>query len=284
MRRLLVSVLCLVMVMLSAHAAHAQVTYRYTGNPFASFSCGNGLNTCSTPAPENLFTSYTATDFVSVALTFDDPLPPNFALQSVVARPGFALTISDGRQSLTFGQVNVLGIVKVATDPDGNIVLWDIVMGHAVSFAGIVTQRDGTFVRDSGKLTESNFAELQNAPGLWTTGPPVFCQVRMSDSSFSNGEVVTALVTRFANRGATPIAVEYKVWIEIPTIAPYPVLRGGADGSAVLPGGVDANIGPLTLFTVVPQLPRGSYAFSCRLVDPVTGQLLSESLQSFVVQ
>jgi hypothetical protein len=65
----------------------AQATYRYTGNPFTFFSCGpNADDTatmdCSTPAPTNIHTSYTATDHVTATLTLDAPHSAGIQLDS----------------------------------------------------------------------------------------------------------------------------------------------------------------------------------------------------------
>ena len=64
---------------LSAVPVAAQTTsYEYQGNPFNQFSCGpfvdsqtgnvTGTLNCSSPAPTNTNTSYTAADFVSATL------------------------------------------------------------------------------------------------------------------------------------------------------------------------------------------------------------------------
>jgi len=87
-------------------SAFAQATYRYTGNPFTFFSCGpNADDTatmdCSTPAPTNIHTSYTATDHVTATLTLDAPLGPNFAYSDVRTLPGFSLTLDDGEHMVS---------------------------------------------------------------------------------------------------------------------------------------------------------------------------------------
>jgi hypothetical protein len=64
----------------------------------------------------------------------------------------------------------------------------------------------------------------------------------------------------------------------------FPVLNSGADGSIVLPAGFTQNVGGFSLGTLTAQAPRGTYRFNCRLLDPATGRLLSQSLTPFVVQ
>jgi len=110
------------------------------------------------------------------------------------------------------------------------------------------------------------------------------CDIQLNKTTFQDGEQVVAQVFKFTNFGASPVAVELKLWFEVPGFAPVSVARAGADGSLVFPVGFNRNSGPLGLFTVAPTLPRGTYAFSCRMVDPVTGGLLSQDLNSFEIQ
>jgi hypothetical protein len=48
--------------------------------------------------------------------------------------------------------------------------------------------------------------------------------------------------------------------------------------------GMVRDFGPLPLFAITPQFPRGAYALSCRVLDPVTGKIHVEDFNSFVVQ
>jgi len=67
-------------------------------------------------------------------------------------------------------------------------------------------------------------------------------------------------------------------------VPPIGVVNVGADGSLVLPAGTDVDLGPLPILPVTAALPRGDYEFSCRMLDPVTGELLAEDLNLFEVQ
>jgi hypothetical protein len=52
----------------------------------------------------------------------------------------------------------------------------------------------------------------------------------------------------------------------------------------MLPLSFNQNLGPITLFTVSAGFPLGQYAFSCRILDPVTGLLQSEDLNPFEIR
>ena len=181
------SAIALIGLALSSAPAFAQSTYTYTGNPFTLFSCGPtvpppGTILCSTPGP-NVFTSYTATNFVSGTLTFTNPLPASMSLQDVTGLAGFQLSLNDGQQTVTNTQTVGL-IVQVATDAGGNIVSWWVVenTGGALD-GGIATVNftdiiHGANVFDHGVLAccdptpPGNLAFNFNSPGTWTSGTP----------------------------------------------------------------------------------------------------------------
>jgi hypothetical protein len=110
--------------------AAAQAIYTYTGNPFMLFSCGPsvpgpGTIDCSTPAPTNTNTSYTATDHVTATLTLDTPLGANFAYSDISGLPGFSLALNDGQQTIEtpIGSGQFL-FAFAGTDSNGNINQW----------------------------------------------------------------------------------------------------------------------------------------------------------------
>lgn len=111
-----------------------------------------------------------------------------------------------------------------------------------------------------------------------------FCNVQLDQSRYASGDTVRASVFEIANLSAASVAIEFKIWIEVPGLAPIPVSRGGADGSFVLPANFSLESGPVNLFTVSGTTPPGNYVFGCRFIDPATGALVSEDLSTFVVE
>jgi len=106
----------------------------------------------------------------------------------------------------------------------------------------------------------------------------------MSKANYVNGDTVTAQILRLANPATISVAIEIKVWFEAPTSPPITFVNLGADGSVVLSAGFNQDFGPRALFQITPAMPRGPYAFSCRIIEPVTGELLTEELNVFMVQ
>ncbi len=114
--------------------------------------------------------------------------------------------------------------------------------------------------------------------------PDAACEIELSQSSYGAGETVVA--SEFAIRGnaATSVAIEWKVWLRVPGIAPLSYVNVGADGSFILPAGTDAELGPIDVFTVEPGFPRGTYHLSCRVLDPVTGETHAVDDNAFEIQ
>ncbi|MCP4765124.1 MAG: CHRD domain-containing protein [Gammaproteobacteria bacterium] len=110
------------------------------------------------------------------------------------------------------------------------------------------------------------------------------CDIQLNQSSYVDGDTVTADVFRIANLTAASLAMEWKVWLGVPGVSPIEAVNVGADGSIVLPAGTDEDFGPLLILPVTADLSPGSYELSCRLLDPVTGELLAEDLNVFEIQ
>ena len=159
-------------------SAFAQATYRYTGNPFTFFSCGpNADDTatmdCSTPAPTNIHTSYTATDHVTATLTLDAPLGPNFAYSDVRTLPGFSLTLDDGEHMVSTPLASGQALFSfVSTDASGQINQWrlGINTGGALN-GGIATFNfTDTSGAPAATLQPGNLAINFGIPGTWNSG------------------------------------------------------------------------------------------------------------------
>lgn len=117
---------------------------------------------------------------------------------------------------------------------------------------------------------------------VYVTGPTLTCDTQVNHPTYVNGDQVQVPVLRFANPTSGPMATEIKVWLGTPAGA-VSLINVGANGSTVLPSGLDVNLGPFTFFTVTPAMTRGGYEFSCRLLEPATGALLAVKRSSFVI-
>ncbi|MFQ5983807.1 MAG: PQQ-dependent sugar dehydrogenase, partial [Woeseiaceae bacterium] len=110
------------------------------------------------------------------------------------------------------------------------------------------------------------------------------CEIDMSQSTYADGETISATRFVLANPWSDDVAAELKVWLGVPGVPPISVLNLGAQGEFVLPSGFSQDFGPVSLFPVDPDSPRGGYEFSCRIVDPVRGREMAVDLNPFAVQ
>jgi hypothetical protein len=110
------------------------------------------------------------------------------------------------------------------------------------------------------------------------------CELTLGQTDYFNREVVTFDVFRIANTGSLSQPVELKVWLKTPGQPPIALLNVGGDGSVVLPVSFDENFGPVDLFIVTSGFTRGVYEVGCRLLEPITSELLAEDLNSFALR
>ena len=171
-------------------------------------------------------------------------------------------------------------------------------LGFQLTLTTAVGSATSTFVPGGGTLHFSSatpFTWIQLGTGVFaidnlaldTELPPVpILDIQLGQASYVNGETVTASVFQLANPTTEPVTVELKAWIgtPIPGLPALSVINVGADGSVVIPAGLDQDFGPFPLFLVTAAWPRGTYEFSSRILNPVTGQLLSEDLNPFAIE
>lgn len=115
--------------------------------------------------------------------------------------------------------------------------------------------------------------------------PPPECQVTLDKGRYTDGDRVVAEVLRLANPGGERVKTEIKIWMHKPDKPPKSVFNLGGFGGIRLPAGMNFDFGPIKLIReITPNTPRGTYEFSCRLLDPVTGALLWEDRNFFDVE
>ena len=78
--------------------------------------------------------------------------------------------------------------------------------------------------------------------------------------------------------------MELKIWIDTLDNTPISVVNFGVKGAFSLQAGAEFELGPRGLLMVTPGMVKGPYEFSCRMLDPVTGALLAEDRNSFVIE
>ncbi len=109
------------------------------------------------------------------------------------------------------------------------------------------------------------------------------CYIQMSQDVYNVGDTVTAEVLKLGNPSPDPIRIELKIWLKPPGLPPISVANNGALGNLEFPAGFCQDFGPIDLFPLA-TFPIGLYEFSVRMLDPVTGELLCEDLNSFTIE
>ena len=107
-------------------------------------------------------------------------------------------------------------------------------------------------------------------------------EIQMSKDSYGAGEAVGVSGYRVSNPSNSSQSVELKTWMSGPGVNPVSVGNVGADGLYVLPPGLDEEYGPVEL-RVSPGMLGGKAQFSARILDPVTGEIVGETVKSFTL-
>jgi hypothetical protein len=111
-------------------------------------------------------------------------------------------------------------------------------------------------------ITVAKGSRSTNPPGV-QPAPPVALQSSMVDSKMQY---------TITNTGATPDAIEFKVWLEAKGANPIPAFAVGMEGSLVLPSGLDITLYPWAWLPA----PAGNYVVKARIPDAASGEILSE--------
>ena len=134
-------------------------------------------------------------------------------------------------------------------------------------------------------ITENSATERVLVPRSIRHADSVMPQIdfHLSKRSFSGDEPVE--LTRFSvvNPSTVNRPVELKTWLASASAAPESLGTTGEDGSFVLPSGVDSDFGPVKVFDSSDNPADGFYRIASRMLDPITGEILSEKQASFTV-
>lgn len=198
----------------------------------------------------------------------------NEALITTIANgagSGVAVNTTRNRiYSVIGGQISVI-------DGATNTILGGFPLGVGVTATGAIavdSVKNRIYaVGTSGSSTR--LYVIDDAP----SGPG--CRVEVNQATYVNGDTVSVTVFRLTNPDAVAANVELKWWLGGSAFAPVSVANVP---SYSLAPHLDQSLGPFTFFAVTPTLPRGAYEIGCRLLHPVTGKKLSESIASFVIQ
>ena len=109
------------------------------------------------------------------------------------------------------------------------------------------------------------------------------CKAETDAAVYGNGDIIS-ITLGLANPGIEEIAVEWKLWLDLPKLGAISLVNAGAEGTLRLPAGYVFEHGPMSLVPVTEGLPRGTGTIGCRQVDPTTGATNFVHTRSFEIQ
>lgn len=107
--------------------------------------------------------------------------------------------------------------------------------------------------------------------------------VRMDRVGYSRGDRMTIEVLRLMNPTASPVPFELKIWMTGPGSGPVGLANTGWNGGIAAAAGSDSHFDPLSLPPLGPTVPGGRYELGFRLIDPITGVTITESVVPFLL-
>lgn len=152
------------------------------------------------------------------------------------------------------------------------------------SFIGVI-DTDGFSTVEMRELEGKDFQQVLLFADDFTIGtavPPVSCGVNTGLASYSGTETVDLSRLALTNATAEWVPVEWKVWLVAPVYGSVGIVNVGSDGTMNLEAGFASDFGPVDMFQAS-DVPVGSYLIGCRLLDPVTGELIDEEQFGFEI-
>ena len=107
-------------------------------------------------------------------------------------------------------------------------------------------------------------------------------EVQLGKRSYRQGETVSVSSFRVSNSSIQSREVELKAWMALPGMMPIS-LDLSVDDSLNLAAGLDQDYGAMPLLKISLDAPSGTGEANARLIDPVTGNVLSEDLNPFTI-
>ncbi|MDM7995935.1 MAG: fibronectin type III domain-containing protein [Acidobacteriota bacterium] len=107
--------------------------------------------------------------------------------------------------------------------------------------------------------------------------------MHLERQTYSRGETVQTRELWISNPSEEHRSVEIKAWLELPGMQPISLGGLGMGDTVRLDPGFNRDYGVLPLMQIADDAPDGICRFGVRLVDPVTGELLAESMEPFSI-
>jgi hypothetical protein len=143
-----------------------------------------------------------------------------------------------------------------------------------------------TPVVDSSQMAlEARNSQAEDRAAIRRTAAPQEAKpviaMQLEQRAYRRGETVRTRELWISNPSADVRNVELKIWLELPGMPPISLGGLGMGDYLRLAPGFNQNYGVLPLMEISDNAPDGTCRFGVRLVDPVTGEIISESVKPF---
>jgi hypothetical protein len=143
-------------------------------------------------------------------------------------------------------------------------------------------------------VAESGAADVPEiSPGSGETTPPEdpaaqpaempVVDLKLEHRTYHQGDTVQTSAFWISNPSTQSRDVELKLWIELPGLQPISLGSLSIEEKLTLEPGFNRNYGAMALLEISDDSPAGTCRIGARLTDPVTGDVLSEDIQSFTI-
>ncbi len=106
--------------------------------------------------------------------------------------------------------------------------------------------------------------------------------IQLEQQAYRQGETLSASAFWISNSSTQSRNVEVKTWMTLPGLLPIS-LNMSVDDTLNLPAGFNQNYGAAQLLKISSDAPAGTGEVDARLLDPTTGDVLSEDLNPFSI-
>ncbi len=208
----------------------------------------------------------------------------NIELKTWITGPaGTAVSVgnvgSDGQYSIASGSSENYGPVQVLSVTD------DMPSGRYEVGTRILNPVTGDILGENNKSfsVSTGGQALPRAKAAESTS--VILDMQMSKSSYTFGEDVSLIDgCRIVNKAGQDATIEVKIWLEGPGLSPITLVSMGSDGSLILTPNANMKLNPMQDFKITQDLPAGTYQLKSRVLDPVTGQGITQTVSNFDIR
>jgi hypothetical protein len=175
------------------------------------------------------------------------------------------------------GSIDEVRIYSRALNPDE----LKAVMTVPVS-AGAAAERAQLSAEEPVAPAAAEEAVVSEDAAVRTAINPVV-DIHLERQGYRQGATVAADAYWISNPSWESQKVELKTWLALPGMLPIAYANPGDDGMLTLAPGFNLDYAPIEFFQISKDAPEGTCEFNARLIDPVTGDVLSEDMNSFSI-